>query len=106
MDVKTALLNSVSFPLSPRQVEVISTQRGLDVCAEFSKETGRSKDFQLAKADMIRTIVTAPNISEGGVSISISDRRALIGMANSIYSRFEPESIILEQCPTVEPIYD
>ena len=106
MDVKSALLHSVSFPLSECQIEVIATRRDLESGDEFSSEVGRSPAFLLAKADMIRTIVTAPNISEGGVSISISDRRALIGMANSIYSRYEPESIILEQCPTVTPIYD
>lgn len=106
MDVLTALLNSVSFPVSETQAEVIAIERGLDVGADFDRRTGSSPDFLLAKADMIRTIVTAPNVSEGGVSISITDRSTLIGLANGIYSKYEPESLILEQHPTVTPIED
>ncbi len=106
MDVRTALKNTVSFPLSDGQVEVISVERGLDLNAQFTKEIGRSAGFLLSKADMIRCIVTALNVSEGGVSISVADRKTLIGIANGIYQRFEPESVLQEAIPTVTPIYD
>lgn len=106
MDVRTALKNTVSFPLSAGQVEVIAVERGLDLDAQFTRQMGLSMVFQLAKADMIRCIVTAPNVTEGGVSISVADRKTLIGIANGIYARFEPESLLQEAIPTVTPIYD
>ena len=105
MDIKTALLNSVSFPLTATQAEVIATERGLNLEANFTKEIGMSAKYQLAKADMIRCFITAPDVSEGGVSISISDRRTLIGIANGIYARFN-EPLIQEQHPLVTPIPD
>ena len=74
--------------------------------SDFTPEIGRSPAFLLAKADMIKNIVTAPNVSEGGVSISITDRKTLIGIANGIYAKYEPESAILELRPTVTPIID
>lgn len=106
MDVRTALSSSVSFPLSSGQVEVIAEDRELNLNDTYTKAIGKSADFQLAKADMIRCLVTAPNVSEGGVSISIADRKTLIGIANGIYAKYEPESIIQEAIPTVTPIYD
>ena len=106
MDIRTALKNTVSFPLSNGQVEVIAVERGLNLSDEFTKTIGRSAEFQLAKADMIRCIVTALNVTEGGVSISVADRKTLIGIANGIYLKHEPESLIQDATPTVTPIYD
>ena len=106
MDIRTALKNTVSFPLSNGQVEVIAVERGLNLSDEFTKTIGRSSEFQLAKADMIRCIVTALDVTEGGVSISVADRKTLIGIANGIYLKHEPESLIQDATPTVTPIYD
>ena len=101
----TALLNAFSFPMSKEQAEVIAIERGLDAGAEFDVEIGRSSAFMLSKADMIRNIVTMPNVSEGGVSISISDRKTLIGLANGIYSKYG-EPLIKDENPTVTPIIE
>lgn len=106
MDVRTALKSTVLFSLTDGQVGVIAEDRELDLDAQYTKAVGQTKGFQLAKADMIRAIVTAPNVSEGGVSISIDDRKTLIGIANGIYAKYEPESLIHEATPTVTPIYD
>ena len=106
MDVRTALTSSVSFPLSDRQVELIAEDRELQLDGLYSKALGKTAGFLLAKADMIRCLVTTPNVSEGGVSISIADRKTLIGIANGIYAKYEPESLIQEAVPTCTPIYD
>ena len=103
MDVKTALMNTVTFPLTSTQAEVIAVERGLELDADFTAEVGKSPGFCLAKADMIRVFITSPNVSEGGVSISISDRKTLIGIANGIYSRYG-EPLIQEEHPKVTPI--
>lgn len=105
MDVRTALMNSVSFPLAPGQVEVIAVVRGLDLDATFTRTIGLSKDYRLTYADALKQIVTCPNVSEGGVSISISDRKSLIAIANGIYREYD-EPLIQEERPTVEPIYE
>ena len=89
--------------MSVGQVEVIATERNLDLSAAFDQNVAKSPAFQLSKADMIRNIITMPNVSEGGVSISITDRRTLIGLANGIYSKYG-EPLIKEENPTVTPI--
>ena len=94
-----------SFPFSSRKAEVIAINRDLALDDEYTKEVGKSRNFELASADMIRNYVTAPNVSEGGVSISISDRKTLIGIANGIYAKHK-EPLILEQRPTVTPVED
>ena len=106
MDVREALLNSMPFAISPSQVEVIGIERDIDLDEGFYPETKDSVGYQLAKADMIRIFVMTPNVSEGGVSISITDRQRLIGIANAIYGKYEPESIILEEHPKVIPVID
>ena len=105
MDIVTALVNSVSFPLVSEQVEVIAIRRGLNAFDEFSADVATSKEFELAYADCLKLIVTHPNVSEGGVSISISDRKSFIGLANGVYRKYS-ESLIQEERPTVQPIVD
>lgn len=105
MLVITALLNSLSFPLTQPQAEVIATSRGLDLGAEYSTEIAKDKSFLLSKADAIKLAILSPNISEGGVSISYSDRKLLMSLANAIYAKFE-EPLISESFPTVEFLKD
>lgn len=80
---------------------MVSIERGLNLADEFSASVAKSMEFNLCKADLIRLIVTMPNISEGGVSISFSDRNAMIGIANNIYSKYN-EPLIAALNPTVE----
>lgn len=105
MDARTALILSVSFPLTDSQVEMMSIRRGLDANALYTPEVANSPEFELTHADILRLIATQPNVSEGGVSISVSDKATMVAMANSIY-RKHGESLIREQNPTVEPIED
>lgn len=94
-------MNSVSFPISDAQAGVIAVRRGLDLEADFTKAIGDSGAFLLSMADCIRMVVIAPNVSEGGVSISYGDRKVMLSLANSIYSKFG-EPLIQESNPTVE----
>ena len=104
MDGRTALKSTVSFPVSSVQLEMIAEDRDINLDAQYTKALGKTSGFLLAKADMIRCFITAPNVSEGGVSISISDRKTIIGIANGIYAKYEPSSLIQEDIPTVTPI--
>lgn len=105
MDVRAALTNMASFPLTSGQAEVIAIRRGLPLDEEFSTEVANSKAFELTYADILKMTVTAPNVSEGGVSISIADRNSLIAIANGIYSKWG-EALIQEEHPTAEAIDD
>ena len=105
MNVREALKNSVSFPLAPGQVEVIAVKRGLNLDADFTSSVAKSESYELTYADALKLMVTQPNVSEGGVSISVSDKKSLISIANSIYRKYG-ESVIQEARPAVYPILD
>lgn len=105
MKIVTALLNSLSFPLTIPQVEVIAVSRELDLESEYTTEVAKSREFLLSKADAMKLMILAPNVSEGGVSISYSDRKLMMSLANAIYSKYG-EPLISEDNPTVEFMHD
>jgi hypothetical protein len=51
--------------------------------------TGMSKAFELACASLYTLIVTSANISEGSFSVSASDKKILIDLANGIYNKYQ-----------------
>ena len=87
MTVLEALRTSVGYPLDSRYLERIMLDRCLDPQAEYN---GPAKDFMLARADVYMALVTTPNISEDGFSLTVADRSMLASMAESIYRRGEP----------------
>lgn len=103
MTIREALRNSFPFPVKDGQLEVIAISRGLVLDGEFDPFIATSKPFGLAKADVIKTIVMAPNVSEGGVSISFNDKSSLISIANGIYGKYGEPLLGLE-APTVIPL--
>lgn len=105
MTIKDALFNSVSFSVSTKQAEVIAITRGLNVEDMFTPSVAQSREFLLSKADIIRLAITQPNVSEGGVSISFSDRKAMLSIANSIYAKYG-EPLVSEQNPSVSFVED
>lgn len=104
MDVATALQSLVPYPLTENQIKVTAARRGLVLNQDFDNVVG-TKAFDLADADLIKLVVMHPNISEGGVSISLSDRKALIAEANRIYRQYD-EPLIEDEHPAVYPIDD
>lgn len=82
---------------------MVAISRGAYCDDEFTASIATSMEFNLAKADLFKSLVLMPNVSEGGVSISISDRRSLIGLANAIYRKYG-EPLIEELHPMVEYI--
>lgn len=78
-----ALKAKLSYPLADNAFTLALTNRGLVDSATYAAS---SAAFELAYADTIFTLVTAPNTSEGGYSISLTDRKALIDLANGIYA--------------------
>lgn len=88
MTIREALRNSFPFVVSEGAVNMISVSRMLDLDGDFDASVASSRAFELAKADIIKSTVMTPNVSEGGVSISYSDRQTMIAIANEIYGRY------------------
>lgn len=103
MTVREALRNSFPVPVNDRQLDVIAISRGLVIDNVFDPFIATSKVFELCKADVIRNIVMTPNISEGGVSISFSDKSDMISLANRIYGKYG-EPLLGRETPTVKPL--
>jgi len=79
-----ALKGKLTYPLANNAFILALTDRGLVDSATYSK----GQAFDLAYADAIMMLVTAPNTSEGGYSVSIADKETLIRLANGIYTKY------------------
>ena len=80
-----ALKDEVHYKLSSGFFENRLLERGLDGDYECTVETLKSKPFKGAVADCLRSLVQAPNISEGDISLSLSEKDKIISLANGIY---------------------
>lgn len=103
MTIREALRNSFPFAVGQGQLDVIAISRGLSLDDEFDSHVAVSRSFELCKADVIKTVVMTPNLSEGGVSISFTDRDSMISIANSIYGKYG-EPIFGQDLKTVKPL--
>ena len=79
-----AIKAKLNYPLSDNTFILALTDRGLTSTDNYAK----SQLFDLAYADTITTLVTAPNVSEGSYSISLSDKKTLSDLADGIYKKY------------------
>jgi hypothetical protein len=79
-----AIKGRLSFPLSDNAFTLALEDRGLVSTDTYSK----SQSFDLAYADAIMMLLTAPNVSEGGYSVSLSDKVMLSKLASGIYEKY------------------
>ena len=103
MTIREALRNSFPFTVSNGTLDVIAVSRGLSIEDLFDTEVASNRQYELAKADVIKSVVMSPNISEGGVSISFSERQYMISVANEIYERYG-EALLGQATPTVKAL--
>lgn len=91
MTILESLTSICGYPISPRYVESVAIKRGLDIHAELSAETMTESAYQLANADIMAYLVTAPTISQGGQSYSLADdqRRLFLSRSEAIYKEFD-----------------
>jgi hypothetical protein len=73
------------YPLSDNAYIKALMDRGITSTDTYG---GKGQAFELAQADLYITLATGVNISEGGYSISVSDRDNLVKIANSVYQRW------------------
>ncbi len=84
-----ALAESVNHPISEKKLLKILIDRDVN---EHEEYLGNYRDFDLAKADLCVLLATSPNITEGDMSLSVSDRESYKRIAGSIYSRYGVEN--------------
>lgn len=89
-----ALKSVNAYPIPLRTLTETAERRNISLTAEASQESLHSKDFRLAKADLLRWLSLAPNISQGGQSFSFTDeeRKQMRQQAQGIYDELEPET--------------
>ena len=88
------LLKGVTnYPVPARVLNRIALVRDIELTAEVTTEMVSSKDYQLAEADVMRFVSTAPNVTQAGISFDtlVSDRNALRTQANLIYKKYGDE---------------
>ena len=88
------------YPLSDNTFLTALIDRGLEPESEYE---GKSKEFELAMADVYIVLVTGVIISEGGYQISITDKSNFLKMANAIYKKYG-EKPYSDSTPTVTAI--
>lgn len=88
MTILEAIKESVGYPISDNRAEMTLVKRGLVKTEDATEAILNSKSFELATADLMFWLITAPNISEGGVTISLTDKKTLKDIASGIYSKW------------------
>uniref|UniRef100_A0A6M3JWL0 Uncharacterized protein n=1 Tax=viral metagenome TaxID=1070528 RepID=A0A6M3JWL0_9ZZZZ len=79
-----AIKAKLNYPLSENAFILALEDRG--IYSEGVYVSGES--FDLAYADAITTLVTAPNIQEGGFTVSLADKTSLLNLADKIYTKY------------------
>lgn len=85
-----AIKGALSYPLSNNAFILALTNRGLVETDTYV--IGNKKSLELATADCIKTLLSTPNIGEGGYSVSLSDKATLMKVAGGIYAKYGENS--------------
>lgn len=78
------------YPIPQRTLDRVAVERGLQQDQEATSQTFTTKGYQLATADLMDWLSNAPNISEGGVSFSLSqqERESFKRKSKAIYQTY------------------
>jgi len=73
------------YPIATNTYIKALTDRGITSTATYA---GGSQAFDLATADVYMVLATAVNITEGGYTISVTDKQSLMKIANGLFSKW------------------
>lgn len=85
-----AIKGKAGYPLSDNSYILALVNRGLSETDTYV--IGNLRLLELTHADVICTILTTPNISEGGYSVSAGDKKVMMDLANGIYAKYGESS--------------
>lgn len=94
--ISQALRDEAGYPLREGFISNRLLSRSLDGDVAVSAETLRSHEFLGALADTLWGLVTAPNVTEADMSITLPDRAMILRRANAIYSSIGEEEKSLD----------
>lgn len=79
-----------AYPVPLRTLDEVAERRGVSLADEATKEKLQSREYNLAKADLLLWLSFAPNVSQGGQSYSFSEeqRKQFKNTAYSLYNDF------------------
>lgn len=73
MDVRQSLLSLSNYPIPMPMVESVAQAYVLDLDLEATAAVRSQADYKRAQAAIYSFLSTAPNVSQGGISFSLSD---------------------------------
>ena len=74
MKISAALKSITNYPIPSSVIENVADEAGLgDATQEITKEIRKGSDFKRATAYVYRFLADAPNITQGGISYTISE---------------------------------
>ena len=88
--VLEALKGVNAYPVPLRTLTAIADKRGLSLTTNATQEVQKSKEYNLAVADLLMWLSIAPDVSQGGQNYSFTDeqRKEFRNRANSLYDDF------------------
>lgn len=94
MTVLQSLLSVTVYPLPLRTLEEAAARRGIDLAEDASKDVLTSAAYNLAVADVLVWLVTAPDVSQGGQSYSFTDeqRAQMLSRARALLAKYAPDT--------------
>lgn len=75
LTIRTALKSKINFPLDEESYDTALIDSSLDGTATYAKEF--KKEVELCAAELILVVCTSGNVTEGGYTLTISDKSAL-----------------------------
>ena len=88
MTILEAIKESVGYPISPNRANMTLIKRGLTGTDEATQDVLNSKEFELATADLMFWLITTANVSEGGYSVSLTEKASIKEIASGIYQKW------------------
>lgn len=87
MTIKEALKSTVDYPLPDDRIEKALIDAGLSGDATYTQTN--EKDVDVCMIGLLLTICTTGSISEGGYSISMSDKDSLLKVRSLLLSKWD-----------------
>lgn len=88
MTILEAIKESVGYPISPNRASMTLIKRGLTGTDEATQTILNSREFELATADLMFWLITTANVSEGGYSVSLTEKASIKTIASRIYQKW------------------
>lgn len=87
-----ALKSVNAYPIPLRTLVETAERRNLSLTADASQESLHSKEYRLARADLLLWLSLAPNVTQGGQSYSFTDeqRKRMRNEAQAIFEELDP----------------